>query len=207
MKKSKQSAKFVLFVGLVLCLVSFLISCNSQETNSQISNTQSDQNALDSSLVEMVAARNIPKNDLKIVISKSKYTLHVEYKNEILISYPCVFGFNPIDDKHEEGDGCTPEGEFKIRSKYAHKSWKYFIWIDYPTQESWRRFNDRKSKGEISENGTIGGEIGIHGVPEGTDDMISDKTNWTLGCISLTRQSITDLYKSIGDKTKITILH
>ena len=157
-------------------------------------------------LQTMVRTQHIPKNELKIKIDKSDYTLSVYHKSKLLITYPCVFGFNPKDDKHQEGDGCTPEGTFGIRSKYAHRSWEYFIWIDYPNKESWRRFNSRKADGTIEKGATIGGEIGIHGVPEGMDDMISDKTNWTLGCISLTNEDITDLYKSIGSGTKIEIV-
>lgn len=124
----------------------------------------------------------------------------------MLISYPCVFGFNEVDDKRQEGDGCTPEGNFGIRSKYAHKSWKYFIWIDYPTKDSWSKFKASKANGEIESSATIGGEIGIHGVPKGSDGMIADKTNWTLGCISLTNKDIEDLYKSIVNSTKILIV-
>ena len=157
-------------------------------------------------LQNIVRDRHIPKNELKIKIDKSEYLLSVFYKSECLVSYPCVFGFNAVDDKHQEGDGCTPEGTFGIRSKYAHKSWSYFIWIDYPNKESWRRFNERKAKGTINKSATIGGEVGIHGVPEGSDSMIASRTNWTLGCISLTNADITDLYKSIGDGTKIEIV-
>lgn len=158
------------------------------------------------SLQETVRSRNIPKNELKILIDKSAYTLSVYHKQDKLITYPCVFGFNPVDDKHQEGDGCTPEGTFGIRSKYAHGSWSYFIWVDYPNKESWRRFNERKAQGKIDKNARIGGEIGIHGVPEGMDDLIDERTNWTLGCISLKTADITDLYKSIGDGTKIEIV-
>lgn len=158
------------------------------------------------SLQRIVQERSIPKSELKILIDKSDYQLAVFYKSEKLITYPCVFGFNPVDDKHQEGDGCTPEGTFGIRSKYAHRSWSYFIWIDYPNKESWRRFNARKANGTIEKGATIGGEVGIHGVPEGMDNMISERQNWTLGCISLTTADITDLYKSIGDGTKIEIV-
>lgn len=158
------------------------------------------------SLQETVRTRGIPKNELKIYIDKSAYTLSVYHKQEKLITYPCVFGFNAVDDKHQEGDGCTPEGVFGIRSKYAHGSWTYFIWIDYPNKESWRRFNERKAKGTISKDARIGGEVGIHGVPEGMDDLVDERTNWTLGCISLKTAHITDLYKSIGDGTKIEIV-
>ena len=157
-------------------------------------------------LQTIVRESNIPKAELKVKIDKSDYTMEVYHKSKKLITYPCVFGFNPVDDKHQEGDGCTPEGTFKIRSMYAHRSWKYFIWIDYPNKESWRRFNKRKADGTIDKGGTIGGEIGIHGVPEGADDMIAEKYNWTLGCISLTNKDITDLYKSIGSNTILEIV-
>lgn len=158
------------------------------------------------SLQSIIQKHAISKSELVIKIDKSAYKLKVLHKDTLLKSYPCVFGFNAIDDKHQEGDGCTPEGEFGIRSMYAHSSWKYFIWIDYPNKESWRRFNQRKKEGVIGSSATIGGEIGIHGVPDGMDDMIDDKENWTLGCISLKNSDITDLYKSINKNTKILIV-
>lgn len=144
--------------------------------------------------------------NLNILIDKSEYTLQVYHKDSLLITYPCVFGFNEVDDKHQEGDGCTPDGEFGIRSMYPHKNWSYFIWVDYPNEESWRRFKARKADGTIEAGGTIGGEIGIHGVPEGSDDLISSRTNWTLGCISLTNADVTDLYKSINKTTTMEII-
>lgn len=162
---------------------------------------------LSQQLQTMVREQAIPKNELKIKIDKTAYTLSVYHKEKHLITYPCVFGFNAVDDKHQEGDGCTPEGTFGIRSKYAHRAWEYFIWIDYPNKESWSRFRKRKADGTIDKSATIGGEIGIHGVPEGMDYLITDKENWTLGCISLKNADVTDLYKSIGDKTMIEIVH
>lgn len=158
-------------------------------------------------LTEIIASRGIPKSQLKIKIDKTAYSLSVQYKDETLITYPCVFGFNAVDDKAQEGDGCTPEGTFGIRSMYAHKSWKYFIWIDYPNEESWSRFKRRKANGEIEQSATIGGEVGIHGVPEGSDSMIDNQVNWTLGCISLKNAHIEDLYKSISKSVKVEIVH
>lgn len=157
-------------------------------------------------LLEQVTSRKIPKNELLIHINKSAYELKVKYKEETLITYPCVFGFNAVDDKKQEGDGCTPEGNFGIVSMYAHKSWSYFIWIDYPNAESWTKFNANKKSKAIPQDASIGGQVGIHGVPVGSDDLIKNKTNWTLGCISLTTAAITDLYKSIGKKTKILVV-
>ena len=73
------------------------------------------------SLQETVKELNVPSSELKVVIDKSDYTLSVFHKDKKLITYPCVFGFNAVDDKSREGDGCTPEGTFKIRSIFlAH---------------------------------------------------------------------------------------
>jgi lipoprotein-anchoring transpeptidase ErfK/SrfK len=43
-------------------------------------------------------------------------------------------------------------------------------------------------------------------VPEGSDNWIDDRMNWTLGCISLKNADITDLYESIGKDTKVLIV-
>ncbi len=131
---------------------------------------------------------------LHIEVEKSKYMLSV-YSDTLLIkSYPVVFGGNPLDDKLKEGDSCTPEGTFRIRSKYTHAQWSKFIWIDYPNKSSWAKHTEAKQKGLISQASTIGGEIGIHGVPEGADYAIDQRQNWTLGCISLKNKHINELF-------------
>ncbi|TNE53793.1 MAG: hypothetical protein EP338_09700 [Bacteroidetes bacterium] len=157
-------------------------------------------------LLEQVKQRKIPKEKLTIKIRKKARLLEVYYQEEKLVAYPCVFGFAPEGDKMQEGDGKTPEGNFGIRSMYPHRSWTYFIWIDYPNKTSWARFKKRKAAGTIGNKATIGGEIGIHGVPEGADDWIDQQTDWTLGCISLKTAAIKDLYQSISTKTKIVIV-
>ncbi|MBT3756536.1 MAG: L,D-transpeptidase, partial [Candidatus Cloacimonetes bacterium] len=52
-----------------------------------------------------------------------------------------------------------------------------------------------------------GGEIGIHGVPAGYDNMIDEKYNWTLGCISLKNVDVNEIYKLIKVGTRIEIRH
>lgn len=157
-------------------------------------------------LKEIVTERKIPASELKIFIEKEARKFSVYHKSECLITYPCVLGFTPEGDKMQEGDGKTPEGTFGIKSMYKHKSWSYFIWIDYPNETSWKRFNERKKTGIIDKNAYIGGEIGIHGVPLGSDDLIENVSDWTLGCISLSTKNITDVYQSINTKTKIEIV-
>lgn len=157
-------------------------------------------------LNEKLKQLKIPKSELTLLIDKSDYTLRVCHKESVLKSYPIVLGFNPVDDKRREGDGCTPEGSFGVRSMYAHRSWTYFIWIDYPNSDSWKKHKKAKADGSIPPNATIGGEIGIHGVPEGADYLIDDKVNWTLGCISLKTNDIKEIYSVIGKTTRIKIV-
>jgi murein L,D-transpeptidase YafK len=140
-----------------------------------------------------------------IKIDKSDYQLNVYSSDTLIKTYPVVFGGNPIDDKLQQGDSCTPEGDFYIVSKYPHRSWSKFIWINYPTADSWRKHKKAKADGSIPKNAKIGGEIGIHGVPEGTDTMISNQFNWTLGCISLKNKDINEIYPFIDKKTRIHI--
>lgn len=142
---------------------------------------------------------------ISILIDKSDYSLQVFTADTLVKTYSVVLGGNPIDDKLREGDSCTPEGTFNIVSKYPHKSWSKFIWLNYPTKESWKKHNQAKKEGIIPKDASIGGEIGIHGVPKGSDVMIKTGVNWTLGCISLTNNDVNEIYPFITKKTPITI--
>lgn len=146
-------------------------------------------------LRELLAGK--PKAKRWIRIEKSAYRLSLMQDTSTVKQYPVVFGGNPTDDKRQEGDQCTPEGSFKVRAKYPHKSWSKFIWIDYPNADSWRKFKAAKASGEIPQSAKIGGEIGIHGVPTGMDAVIPARYNWTLGCISMTHADVNELYPHV----------
>ena len=149
---------------------------------------------------------NSTTESLSIRIEKSAYRLVVVWKGKDLKAYPCVFGFNPTDDKRMQGDGCTPEGMFTLRSVYHHDSWSRFLWVDYPTADSYDKHNASKAAGEIPKTATIGGEIGIHGVPEGDDWAIDSMVNWTLGCISLKNEDVNELYDWCREGTQVEIV-
>jgi len=159
----------------------------------------------DKQFTELIGEIN--KDSISILIEKSEYKLTIFYNNKKIKSYPVVFGSNPVEDKLIQGDSCTPEGIFKVRAFYPHKSWSKFIWIDYPTANSWEKHNSAKSNGLLPESASIGGEIGIHGVPAGYDNMIDEKYNWTLGCISLKNVDVNEIYRLIKVGTKIEIRH
>jgi murein L,D-transpeptidase YafK len=155
---------------------------------------------------KLLDSLGISKIDLQIQINKSAYKLSLLKGTKVIKEYPVVLGKNPIDDKRMEGDRCTPEGRFKIRDLYPHKSWSKFIWIDYPTKDSEKKFKLSKKNGEIPKDATIGGEVGIHGVPKGKDYLIDRSENWTWGCISLKNKDVNDLYSVCFKGMNIEIL-
>jgi murein L,D-transpeptidase YafK len=182
-------------VLVILCLFAFVnASCQ-----------QKDYLNAKTNLSDLISLKDVPKDSLTFKIDKSEYKLSVLYKETLLKEYPVVFGGNPTDDKLMEGDQCTPEGSFKIISKYPHKSWSKFIWIDYPNKNSWKKHNRAKKEGKIPQEAKIGGEIGIHGVPGNTDFLINTKNNWTLGCISLKNADINEIYPYFNKSTIIEI--
>jgi len=142
---------------------------------------------------------------MRIVIDKSDYELSVYDAKGWFATYPVVFGADPMQDKKMEGDRYTPEGEFKILSKRPHEKWSRFIMLDYPTQESLVKCNQRKQRGEIPKNATPGGGVGIHGVWPHEDFVIDRYKNWTLGCISLKNADVQELYGYIPIGTPVTI--
>ncbi len=157
-------------------------------------------------LKEILDLEKLDKTKVSIFIQKSKYRLTVYYDKQPIKSYPVVFGENAVDDKLREGDMRTPEGLFKIRDSYPHPEWSKFIWLDYPTKNSWRKHFNAKFQGKINWWDTVGSEVGIHGVPKGADDLIAQRSNWTWGCISLTTKDIDELYQVVQAGTEVEIV-
>lgn len=146
-----------------------------------------------------------PSGQLRIVVDKSDYELHVYDSKGWYATYPVVFGNDPLMDKKMEGDKCTPEGTFKIVGKRPHEKWSRFMLLDYPNQESIAKFNKRKQNGEVPKNATPGGGVGIHGTWPHEDFVIDRYKNWTLGCISLKNIDVQEIYSYVPIGTPITI--
>lgn len=181
---------------LHIYLLFLIVSCNAQEK---------DYINYNRALSDVIESLHLDAERVSVLIDKSDYKLSLIIDTTVIKEYPVVFGKNPVDDKLMQGDNCTPEGSFKIVSKYPHKSWSKFIWINYPTSESWKKHNSAKSEGLIPEDASIGGEIGIHGVPNRMDNLIDLQFNWTLGCISLKNKDVDELYPYISESTVIII--
>lgn len=146
-----------------------------------------------------------PVGNISIIIDKSDYELSVYDEKGWFATYPVVFGNNGLDDKKMEGDKKTPEGSFRIINKRVHEKWYRFLGIDYPTKDSWDKFKQRKQRGEIPSSASIGGAIGIHGTWPNEDFIIDKYKNWTLGCISMKKDDVLEIYAYTPIGTSVVI--
>ena len=185
--------------------VKYLFSQVKVKNNLKLVSTSSELLNYQLPITEIIIAP-IDKSQTAILIEKSQYRLTIYYQNQAIKSYPVVFGQNPVGDKLQERDMKTPEGIFKVRDLYPHNSWSKFIWLDYPNDDSWSKHLEAKKSGKIKVSAAIGGEIGIHGVPDNSDLLIDNRDNWTWGCISLKNKDVDEIYSVIQTGTIVKII-
>ncbi|MES2006225.1 MAG: L,D-transpeptidase [Bacteroidota bacterium] len=150
--------------------------------------------------------RYTTSNTFYVLVEKAKYLMHIfDSSGERIVTYPVVFGSKDMGDKMMQGDRKTPEGSFHIVVKRRHEKWNSFLSIDYPTSESYQKFNDRKAKGLIPANAQIGGGIGIHGTWPHEDFAIDQYQNWTEGCISTKNVYIQEIFGMLPIGTRVEI--
>ncbi len=144
-------------------------------------------------------------NPYYIIIDKSDYELKVYDDEGWYATYPIVFGSKDLSDKMREGDKRTPTGTFKVILKKIHPKWGQELLLDYPTEESYKRFNARKAQGLIPKNASIGSGIAIHATRPEEEWTVDKFYNWTDGCVSVKYSEMKDLYSSIPIGTTVTI--
>ncbi len=168
----------------------------------KIQYTQNGRRVTETHIIKPHTIVNVPinpdtldKSQLMVVIHKSRYTLDLYYRRKKIRSYKVVFGPKPKEDKKMKGDRCTPEGKFLVLNKHPSARYNKFIQIDYPNDSSYIHFNNLKKRGLIPANAEIGGDVGIHGIWKGGDDMIEMGMGWTDGCIAMKNADVDDLYR------------
>ncbi|MCW3120579.1 MAG: L,D-transpeptidase [Flavipsychrobacter sp.] len=145
------------------------------------------------------------KDSVLIVVNKSKYNVEVYYRRKMIRYYKAVFGPKPLENKKMEGDRCTPEGWFTIKNKNPNSKYDKFLQLNYPNDSCMACFNRLKDGGNLPKAARIGGDIGIHGMWKGGDDMIENGVGWTDGCIALKNRDIEELYTFTGIGTRVFI--
>jgi murein L,D-transpeptidase YafK len=157
-------------------------------------------------LADLLAKNGYNGNGAKptvIVVHKLSRKLTIYQGLTPLKTYSVVLGNDPYNDKLCQGDTCTPEGVYRIRAKYPHSRWDYFMWLDYPNTQDWLKFARAKKAGRLPPDADIGGQVGIHGTEDPTRNLSG--MNWTKGCVSLMNKDLEEIYPLVNDKTLVVI--
>ncbi len=145
------------------------------------------------------------KDSVMLVVNKSHYDVEVYYKRKKIRSYKAVFGPKPLENKRMAGDRCTPEGWFLIKSKNPNSKYNKFMLLNYPNDSTIAHFEELKANGTIPKSAQPGGDVGIHGIWKGGDDMIEKGVCWTDGCVALKNKDVDELYSFISVGTRVYI--
>jgi murein L,D-transpeptidase YafK len=140
----------------------------------------------------------IEKADMVLVI-KSESRLYLKKNGQVFNRCHVAFGANPEGHKQQQGDERTPEGRYFLDYKKSDSAFYKSIHISYPNEA------DKKRATETGVN--PGGFIMIHGQKNGLGwlSWITQRFNWTDGCIAVTNSAMDDIWDAVTVGTPIVI--
>jgi murein L,D-transpeptidase YafK len=144
------------------------------------------------------SAATSPAIDL-VKVDKSDRALSLMSQGKVVARFPIVLGGNPAGHKQQEGDQRTPEGRYILDFKKQDSAFFRAIHISYPNQADIRR----AQKAGVSP----GGAIMIHGQKNGLGwlSALSQRYDWTDGCIALSNEHMQRVWSFVQVPTAIEI--
>lgn len=135
----------------------------------------------------------------QIVVYKSKRLMYLMKNGRILKKYRIALGKNPVGHKMEWGDFRTPEGKYHIDLKNAESAYFLSMRISYP---------DSSDSDVAAALDTKPGDwIMIHGMPNdrSATTMGHPDRDWTNGCIAVTNNEMSQIWRMVDVGTAISI--
>ncbi len=134
-----------------------------------------------------------------VLVVKSEATLYLKKDSRTLKKFRVAFGAQPKEHKQKQGDERTPEGRYLLDYKKADSAFYRAIHISYPDAR------DRKRARAAGVD--PGGQIMIHGQKNGLGwlSFITQRFNWTDGCIAVSNQSMDEIWEAVDAGTPIEI--
>ncbi|WP_040508301.1 L,D-transpeptidase family protein [Leptospira wolffii] len=151
-------------------------------------------------LIILTASFSLSSKEItSVTVKKSERKLIVVQNGVNILELKISLGFNPDGNKLQEGDGRTPEGEYKL--DYLINDWEYYkaFHISYPKVDQIKK---------AKENGVNpGGGILIHGMQTKWNWVGKLHTfwDWTHGCIAVTNEQMDKLIEIVPVGSKIII--
>ena len=120
-------------------------------------------------------------------------------KGYVVREYKISLGANPKGHKKKEGDERTPEGKYTLDYKKKDSAFYKAIHISYP--------NARDLENAKRKKVSPGGQIMIHGQKNGYSKFgwLTQKFDWTDGCIAVTNKEMEEIWNLIKVNTPIII--
>jgi murein L,D-transpeptidase YafK len=155
----------------------------------------------------------LPLEEPRVVVEKGARRLRLYAGGELVRVRRVALGFEPEGDKVRQGDGRTPEGDYKVCMKNPKSSFYLSLGLTYPNAEDAERglrdglitraqhrgITNALTAGRCPPwNTALGGEIFIHGGGTGRD--------WTFGCVALENPEIKELFDTLPAGTPVRIL-
>ncbi len=134
----------------------------------------------------------------RILIEKSARRITLFQKGRPVRIWPMALGFSPEGDKEREGDGRTPEGSYLIDRRNDRSSYHLSLGLNYPLPEDITR---ARAGGYAP-----GGDIMIHGQPNGLTEPLMIPGDWTAGCIAITNAQMREIWDHAPIGTPVQIL-
>lgn len=134
-----------------------------------------------------------------VLVKKSERKMYLVANGKPVREYRVAFGANPKGHKQMQGDERTPEGTYTLDYKNGKSSFYKAIHISYP--------NTRDIARARAAGVDPGGQIMIHGQHNGLGQVarVSQKFNWTDGCIAVTNQEMDEIWDLVDVGTPIEI--
>ena len=133
-------------------------------------------------------------------VLKGQHKLQLLAGDRVVRDFHVVFGENPRGHKAQEGDERTPEGTYTLDYKKPDSAFHKAIHISYP--------NARDVAAAKVRGVSPGGQVMIHGQKNGLGWLapVSQRFNWTNGCIALTNADMDVVWSMVKVGTPIEIV-
>lgn len=134
-----------------------------------------------------------------VVVRKAKREMVLMGGGDVVRRYRIALGREPVGAKRRQGDGKTPEGEYTITGRNRWSSYHRSLRISYPNAVD----RERARRERVAP----GGDIMIHGLPNGRGNLgaLHTKWDWTEGCIAVTNEEIEEIWRMVADGTPLRI--
>ncbi len=138
------------------------------------------------------------KADL-VIVRKSARRIELYRGPDLLKAYPVSLGRHPVGKKRQQGDGRTPEGEYRLDYRNPSSSFHRALHISYPQADD--------VAAARMQGVDAGGLVMVHGIKNGLGWLgrLHRFVDWTDGCVAVTDREMDEIWRAVPDGTKIRL--